>query len=97
MVNLKNNHGLKVSLYVSDITGYPMVIVLADMNWYNNNSSCSFETLCDYQERISTSFHEQLESFQNKLTPLSNDTILEYMVSFAMDGGFTYDFCKVVD
>ena len=96
MVNLKNNHGLKVSLYVSDITGYPMVIITADMEWYNH-SSCRFDKLCDYQERVSKDFHEKLESLQNKLTPLSNDTILERMVSLVMDTGFTYDFRKVVD
>lgn len=97
MVNLKNNHGLKVSLYVSDITGYPMVITRADMEWYNNNSSCSFEKLCDYQERVSKTFREVLESLQDESTPLSNDTMLERLTREVINYGFTYDFCKVVD
>ena len=42
-------------------------------------------------------FRDELERMQNKNTPLSNDTMLEHMVSYVMDAGFTYDFCKVAD
>ena len=97
MVNLKNNHGIKVSLYVSDITGYPVVLTTIDMNWYNNNPSCSFEKLCDYHESMATKFRGQLESMQDESTPLSNNNMLECMTARILKAGFTYDFSKVVD
>lgn len=97
MVNLKNNHGLKVSLYVSNITDYPVVLTTIDMKWYNNNSSCSFEKLCDYHESMATTFRGQLERMQDESTPLSNDAMLARMVREIMQSGFTYDFNKVVD
>lgn len=97
MVNLKNNHGLKVSLYVSDITGYPMVVTTIDFNWYDNNPSCSLTKLCEYQENMDITFSEKLERLEHEITPLSNDLVLEHMTARVLKAGFTYDFRKVVD
>ena len=97
MVNLKNNHGLKVSLYVSNITGYPMIVTTLDSEWYDENPSCDYDTLCDYAKDMDAMFRNMLESMQHESTPLSNDTMLESMVARVLKAGFTYNFSANVD
>lgn len=93
MVDMKNNNGIKLSLYVSKY-GSTVVLVQADFIWYDKNATCDLSTFLAYKDSVETMFENERKRLNESETPITKQRLLSHMVRFAIANRFEYDFCK---
>lgn len=93
MVNMKNNNGIKLSLYVSNY-GVAVVLVQADYVWYDENATCELNTFLKYKDSIESMFENERERLNESECPMTKQRLLSHMVRFAIANRFEYDFSK---
>lgn len=93
MVELKNNKGVRVKLYLSEYTQEPHAYVTADWEWAANNAyNQDYERFESYLQSIELEFNAIFIEFNQSEEFVTNDEVFSELLKVAENLGFVFDF-----
>lgn len=93
MVELKNNKGVRVKLYLSEYTQEPHAYVTADWEWVASNAyNRDYDRFESYIQSIELEFNAIFIEFNQSEEFVTNDEVFSELLKVAENLGFVFDF-----